>query len=155
MQWCKARNLLVLFPDPSLKEGNDLVYIEQFLGLDDMAFLNSVTPIRFMPRGSYVIIMWHCAIACMHVRAVDMLLCQAIRCHANHMTHASCVPQKSLNVYHADLDPFPPWGRGLGTRPETYQYCFPHGWALHHNWTKLNLDHIAIIIIVIDYCHII
>ena len=30
------------------------VYIEPFLELDDVVFLNSVTPIRFMPCGSHV-----------------------------------------------------------------------------------------------------
>ena len=48
---------LVSFPDPALEEGEGLVYIEPFMGLDDVAFLNSVVPIRFMPCGLHVIIM--------------------------------------------------------------------------------------------------
>ena len=38
------------FQDPILKEGKGLVYIERFLGLMTvvLAFLNSVTPIRFI-----------------------------------------------------------------------------------------------------------
>ena len=39
-----SRVQLVSFPDPSLKEGKGLVYIERFLGLDDISLLNSRAP---------------------------------------------------------------------------------------------------------------
>ena len=48
---CSSPNqepVVVLFPDPTLKEGKGLVYIEQYLGVD-VAFLNSCAPIRFTP----------------------------------------------------------------------------------------------------------
>ena len=48
---------LVSSSDPALKEGKGLVYIERFLGLDDVSIRNSVTPIRFMPCSLHVIIM--------------------------------------------------------------------------------------------------
>ena len=62
VQYCSARHLILL-PDPTLKEGKGLVYIERFLGLDDVAFLNFHAPIRFMP----------CGLHRMYVGAVDAL----------------------------------------------------------------------------------
>ena len=40
---CTVRHALVLFPDPALKEGKGLIYIECFLGLDDVSVRNSGT----------------------------------------------------------------------------------------------------------------
>ena len=52
-----CKDLLVLFPDPALKEGKSLVHIECFLGLDEVSVRNSNAPIRFTPCGIHVIIM--------------------------------------------------------------------------------------------------
>ena len=40
---------IVSSPDPAPKREKGLVYIEPFLGPDDVAFLNSVAPIRVAP----------------------------------------------------------------------------------------------------------
>ena len=60
------------------------LHLEYFLGLGDISFLNSYTPIRFIPCGISVIIMWHHAIAtyCMHVKVVTWSVAMPITWHA-------------------------------------------------------------------------
>ena len=91
---------LVSFPDPALKEGKGLVHIKRFLGLDDISVRNSSAPIRFMPCGLHVIIMWHRPIAVYstRVRAVDALPCQndALSCQSHDMLHPVCPRKRSM-----------------------------------------------------------
>ena len=104
---------LVSFPDPAPKEGKGLVYIERFLGLDDVSVLNSVAPIRFMLCGLHVIIMWHLPIAVYsaRVRVVDALPCQndALSCQSHDMLHPVCPRKRSMCTR-----PFPSLRMGSG-----------------------------------------
>ena len=106
-------NGVVSFPDPTLKEGKGLVYIEHFLGLDDVSVLNPCAPIRFLPCGIFMTIIWHCAIVTysMCVRAVDALPCQndVLSCQSHDMPHPV-----AQDIAQCRPDPFPPWGWGMG-----------------------------------------
>ena len=137
--WAPYR--VVSFPDPTLKEGKGLVYIEWFLGLEDMAFLNSRTSIWFMPCGLHVIFMWHRAIAiyCMRVGAVDVLPCQnnALSCQSHDMLHPAWPRNRSMYTQTLSL----PWGWGLGTRLHIgYPSLIPRPHPLRGKRGLVNLD---------------
>ena len=124
--------MIVSFPDPTLKEEKGLVYIERFLGLDDVSFLNTRAPIRFTACGTCisVIIMWHWAIAIlyhMRVRAVDALPCQndVLSCQSHDILHAVA---QDIALHRPD--PFPPWGSDLGMiLDQWWCVCVCVGWG--------------------------
>ena len=102
----KSRSRLVSSPDPTPKGGKDLVLIEQFLGLADVAFLNSVAPCSL-----HVIIMWYCTIASrewlMHCYAKITKMMHCHDCHMMSYIHP-VHPKKAFDAYQT-LSSF--WGR--------------------------------------------
>ena len=124
----------VLSPDPTPKRGKGLIHIERFLGLADVAFLNSVAPIRFTPCGLHVTIMWHRPIDIANYCCMWELLmhCHAktMRCHDDHMTYCIlCTPKNARCV----PDPFLPLGVGSGDETNlqfvilsVYRICYSY-----------------------------
>ena len=105
-------NPLVSSPIPG---GKGLVHIERFLGLADVAFLNSVAPITFTPSGLHVIIMTPCySHLLLYVRAVDVLPCQndVLSWSFYDMLHPVCPKKCSMWTRHFPFS-------GGGSRDQT------------------------------------
>ena len=111
----KALYSLVSFPDPTLKEGKGLVYIECFLGCtgcsiscdwhDNTSFWHGNASTTLI-RVQYKAIEWcHMIITC-KPHGMNLIGTRKFRNESHQAPEsARCIPHL-----------FPPWGRGLGTR---------------------------------------
>ena len=97
-------------PDPTLMR-KVWYHMKHFLGLVDLAYQNSVAPIRFTPCGLHVIIMWHrTSHLLLHVRAAHVVPClnDALSWRSHDMLHPVRPKKRSMCTR-----PFPPFGGGV------------------------------------------